>query len=103
MRTKTILFITALLGSSIIASRVDAHLEVAAGFEVTASTDFYEPLGGYGSWVEVGTYGRCWRPTSVVVGWRPYCAGYWTWTDCGWYWSATSRGRGPVIITAGGS
>jgi len=20
------------------------------------------------------------------VEWRPYCYGYWEWTDCGWYW-----------------
>lgn len=48
--------------------------------------DFYEPLSPHGEWVVVGSYGRCWRPTRVAVGWRPYCDGHWRRTDAGWYW-----------------
>jgi len=48
--------------------------------------DFYEPLSPHGEWVVVGSYGRCWRPTRVTVGWRPYCDGHWRRTDAGWYW-----------------
>jgi len=36
--------------------------------------------------VDVGRYGRCWHPASVVSGWRPYTIGSWEWTDSGWYW-----------------
>ncbi len=66
--------------------RAKASLEVSAGISITATAEFYEPLTPSGTWIEVGSYGRCWRPAGVVVGWRPYCSGYWEWTDCGWYW-----------------
>ena len=66
--------------------RASAELEVSAGVSIHATTEFYEPLAPCGTWVEVGSYGRCWHPAGVVVGWRPYCNGYWEWTDCGWYW-----------------
>jgi hypothetical protein len=49
-------------------------------------SDFYEPLAPHGEWVEVASYGRCWRPAQVEVGWRPYCNGSWQQTDAGWYW-----------------
>jgi hypothetical protein len=35
-------------------------------------------LASYGSWITVGSYGRCWRP-SVGYGWQPYSNGYWRW------------------------
>jgi hypothetical protein len=63
-----------------------AELEVSTSVQIHASADFYSPLASCGTWVEVGSYGRCWRPTGVIVGWQPYCNGYWVWTDCGWYW-----------------
>ena len=52
---------------------------------------FYDSLAPYGSWVIVGGYGRCWRPTVCVYnsGWQPYCDnGHWVYTDCGWYWAS---------------
>ncbi len=67
-------------------SQAPAEVSFSAGLEIRASSDFYAPLASHGSWVEVGSYGRCWHPASVEVGWRPYCAGSWEWTDCGWYW-----------------
>jgi hypothetical protein len=54
-------------------------------------TYFYDTLAPYGSWVIVGGYGRCWRPTACVYnsGWQPYCDnGHWVYTDCGWYWAS---------------
>jgi hypothetical protein len=63
-----------------------ADLEVTAGVSIRTTGEFYEPLASQGAWVEVGSYGRCWHPVGVAVGWRPYCNGYWEWTDCGWYW-----------------
>ena len=50
---------------------------------------FYDSLAPYGNWIEVQGYGRCWRPTVVVVNrsWQPYCdRGRWVYTDAGWYW-----------------
>ena len=50
--------------------------------------DFYGPLAPYGTWISVGGYGYCWRPTvGVQAGWSPYFnGGRWVYTDCGWYW-----------------
>ena len=61
-------------------------LEVSASVSIHATADFYDPLAANGAWVEVGSYGRCWRPAHVAAEWRPYCYGHWVWTDCGWYW-----------------
>ena len=45
-----------------------------------------ENLDGYGRWVRVPRYGRCWFP-SVTVGWAPYRHGRWVWLDYyGWSW-----------------
>ncbi len=45
-----------------------------------------EDLDGYGRWVHVPRYGRCWFP-SVTVGWAPYRHGRWVWLDFyGWSW-----------------
>jgi hypothetical protein len=52
---------------------------------------FYGSLAPYGTWIDVGGYGRCWQPTVGVVNpaWRPYCdRGRWVDTDCGWYWQS---------------
>src|ERR1043166_7497984 len=68
------------------APRAKAYHEISASFEITADADFYEPLAAHGTWIEVGGYGRCWRPASVAIGWRPYCYGHWESTDCGWFW-----------------
>jgi hypothetical protein len=59
---------------------------VLPSVEIHAESDFYEPLTPHGEWVVVGSYGRCWRPARVAVGWRPYCNGNWQRTDAGWYW-----------------
>ncbi len=53
--------------------------------EITFDT-FYSSLSPYGEWVNVGDYGRCWRPVGVPIGWRPYVDGHWIWTDYGWTW-----------------
>src|SRR5258706_13852742 len=71
--------------------QASAELEVSAGVSIHATTEFYEPLTPFGTWVVVGSYGRCWHPAGVAVGWRPFCNGYWEWTDCGWYWVSDER------------
>lgn len=65
-----------------------ASLEISASVQINAVADFDAPLTSCGDWVTVGSYGRCWHPTGVIVGWRPYCDGDWVWTDCGWYWES---------------
>ena len=88
---KTILNLMAigLAGSLFLgASSARADLEVSASVSIHAQADFYAPLGANGVWFEAGSYGRCWRPAGVAVGWRPYCYGQWVWTDCGWYWES---------------
>jgi hypothetical protein len=50
---------------------------------------FYESLAPYGTWVEIDSYGWCWRPHIVTLhrDWRPYWHhGRWIYTDAGWYW-----------------
>ena len=65
---------------------VVAPPEQAPVVVIQSENDFYEPLGAYGRWEVVGSYGRCWIPARVEVGWRPYSNGYWQRTDAGWYW-----------------
>ena len=65
-----------------------ADLQVSGSVSVHAEADFYTPLTPHGAWIEVGSYGRCWRPAAVTVEWRPYSHGHWVWTDCGWYWAS---------------
>ena len=65
-----------------------ADLEVSATVQIHAKAEFEAPLSAHGTWVEVGSYGRCWHPVGVAVEWRPYCTGEWVWTDCGWYWES---------------
>jgi len=69
-------------------SYVRADLEVNASVQIHTKAEFEAPLAPHGTWVEVGSFGRCWRPAHVAVEWRPYCSGEWVWTDCGWYWSS---------------
>lgn len=53
---------------------------------IHSASDFYDPLAPFGQWVDVGGYGRCWRPIRVEADWRPYSNGHWQETDAGWYW-----------------
>lgn len=89
MKTKVPVLIIGLLGGLAYAPQsAEAALEVSASVSISARTDFEAPLAAHGSWLEVRQYGRCWHPAGVEVSWRPYCAGEWVWTDCGWYWQS---------------
>ncbi len=89
MKTLSSRFLFGLITTfSLAALPAAADLEVTASVQIRAKADFEAPLAPHGAWVEVGSYGRCWRPAHVAVGWRPYAAGEWVWTDCGWYWSS---------------
>lgn len=65
-----------------------AAISFGFGAQINSVADFYSPLRPYGTWVNAGPYGRCWRPAQVPVGWRPYSDGSWVWTDAGWYWQS---------------
>lgn len=87
MKTQWLTLSIALTTSPIVAvSDAAAHSEFAVGISINAVNDFYQPLQGYGYWVDRAPYGRCWYPAYVSSTWRPYCDGYWEWTDAGWYW-----------------
>jgi hypothetical protein len=86
MKTRLFAFALCLTGSlNLGLFRASAEFEVSAGISIQSPADFYQPLAARGSWIQVGAYGRCWHP-AVTAEWRPYCNGYWAWTDCGWYW-----------------
>lgn len=65
-----------------------ADVAFSAGVSINSTADFHSPLASLGSWVQVGSYGDCWHPNGVAVGWQPYTDGSWVWTDAGWYWSS---------------
>jgi len=69
-----------------VATCARAGVSFSVGISIGHVHDFYEPLRPYGHWVEVGTYGRCWRPAYIGTQWRPYATGHWEWTDQGWFW-----------------
>jgi len=64
-------------GVSLANFTAEAELEVSASVNIHADADFYAPLAANGTWIDVGSYGRCWRPAGVAVGWRPYCILFW--------------------------
>lgn len=89
MKTRLTSLLTATLALGCLnAPNVRARLEVSADIHITATSEFHAPLAAHGTWITVGTYGRCWRPAGVSVSWRPYTFGRWVWTDCGWYWES---------------
>ena len=74
-----------LAGCTAHAAEVSVEVSVVA---IHTENDFYEPLGPYGRWEVVGSYGRCWIPNRVEADWCPYSNGYWRRTDDGWYWES---------------
>ncbi len=51
-----------------------------------AARFFSEALKPYGEWLEVGQFGRCWRPAGVGERWAPYTVGSWAYSRFGWTW-----------------
>lgn len=88
MKTRwEILFIVLLVSPTFAVSQAAARSEFAVGISINEASDFHQPLGAYGYWVDRAPYGRCWYPAYVGSDWRPYSDGQWVWTDdCGWYW-----------------
>ncbi len=87
------MFLCAATAAAIYSPGVIAQVDVGVSLTIStptvkihAAADFYEPLTPYGRWEVVGSYGRCWVPTGVAVGWYPYSAGHWQLTEAGWFW-----------------
>jgi hypothetical protein len=81
MRMRLLIVLCAVVGLSSLA----VNKSVAGNVSFSISV-FDGPLGQCGHWVDRPGYGRCWHPAYVSSDWRPYCEGYWLWTDGGWYW-----------------
>src|SRR5690242_7452589 len=77
-----------LWSGDMLVSTAGAQVGMSVELNIQSPNDFYSPLAPYGSWVSVGGYGRCWRPTDISTGWSPYTLGHWEWTDAGWYWAS---------------
>jgi len=77
----------------------DDAFDTGTATTVVNNSYWYSSLAPYGSWVDVGGYGACWRPTVAVCSstWRPYAdSGRWLWSNAGWYWySDYTWGWGP--------
>jgi Family of unknown function (DUF6600) len=59
----------------------------AAAAPVSVSVSFFhDQLAPHGRWVVAGSYGNCWVPSGVAVGWEPYVDGEWVYSDYGWTW-----------------
>jgi len=59
------------------------------GYDAQAYTQFQDELAPYGDWIDDGTYGRVWVPTTAIVGddFTPYYSGgHWLLTEYGWTW-----------------
>ena len=67
---------------------ISAGVQLNAGVRIGAVADFDVPLAAEGTWMTLASYGHCWVPRGVAVGWRPYCQGQWEWTEQGWYWQS---------------
>ncbi len=70
-----------------VAERDARYANVRSYEYVSADIAGVEDLDQYGRWQQVPSYGWCWTPASVAVGWQPYRVGRWIWQDpWGWTW-----------------
>ncbi len=76
---KTLLFLATAILLHIGVPKTQAAPNISVDF-------FYDQLGDYGDWVEVGDYGYGWQPRDVDADWRPYSDGRWAYTEAGWTW-----------------
>src|SRR5262245_48571887 len=59
------------------------------GYDPQAYAQFQDELSPYGDWIDDGTYGRVWTPSTSLVGadFTPYYSGgHWVLTEYGWTW-----------------
>ena len=57
---------------------------------------FKEALSPYGEWIDLGEYGRCWKPSGVDETWMPYTVGSWSYSRFGWTWLSNEAFGGIV-------
>jgi len=57
---------------------------------------FKEALNNHGTWLELGEYGRCWRPSNMGERWAPYTDGSWSYSRYGWTWVSNEEFGGIV-------
>ncbi len=50
------------------------------------SEAFYEPLNGYGDWVDMNGV-SAWVPTVNIIAWKPFLRGHWEYNSWGWTWA----------------
>jgi hypothetical protein len=58
---------------------------------------FKEALSPYGDWLDLGEYGRCWKPKGVDEKWIPYTVGSWAYSRFGWTWVSSEPFGGIVF------
>jgi hypothetical protein len=80
-----------------VADRNARYANVRSYAYVSADIAGVEDLDRYGRWQQVPSYGWCWTPLRISVGWQPYRVGRWIWQDpWGWTWvSAEPWGWAP--------
>jgi hypothetical protein len=73
-----------------VADRDARYANVRSYDYVSSDIAGVEDLDAYGNWQQVPSYGWCWTPARVAVGWQPYRVGRWIWQDpWGWTWVST--------------
>ncbi|MCI0635378.1 MAG: FecR domain-containing protein, partial [Actinobacteria bacterium] len=73
-----------------VADRYARYANVRSYDYVSADIAGVQDLDQYGRWQQIPSYGWCWTPSTVAVGWAPYRAGRWIWQDpWGWTWVST--------------
>jgi len=77
----------ALVLSGCVGSDTAYRSDAAPPPSYAGSEEPFPVLNAYGSWIDVGIYGRVWQP-AVLSDWRPYTLGRWVWTDRGWMWDS---------------
>jgi len=91
-RVLKLLLVTALLLSNSGFSQkafASSYPSASSAAQKEVSIDlFYNSLSTYGDWFSHDRYGWVWMPYNVSVSWRPYSAGNWIYSDCGWTWDS---------------
>jgi hypothetical protein len=89
-----VILIGCALASACVTAGATYHQTVSMGNDAPVARPggwdqpFYNDLAPHGRWVFVTGPGWVWSPDNVQVGWRPYQAGHWVYTDYGWTWAS---------------
>lgn len=79
-------FLSVVLGAALVVALPLADRGATAHAQSVTFAYFQTSLAPHGRWVVAGSYGEVWVPAGVPVGWQPYTAGRWEYTDYGWTW-----------------